>query len=293
MLEPADISRYFSAVAADELELFQKFLATHKRKRISFKGQDIEYICCGKGEQTMLFPPGGMGILPPEIAFRSISHFEREYRIIAPDIADVASIEDLCGALNLILDTEGAGSITVIGGSGAGICAQVYFQRNHDRVDSLVLFNTYAPKRERNKPWAYWLIRLLPEPLLKSLFLKKSRKLTQADIPAQAEHRIAFNRSLLVYFLSTQFDKKLLVSFFKLAMDFNRRGLAQPSGIDTWTGKTLVISAEDDGGFADTEILRKHLPRCSTYIFPKGHRHMAPLINPGEFYRVIDDFLAG
>ena len=75
------LDKFYQGVSQEEIRNFQQFKETHKRKRLEYNGHGVEYVSCGQGEKTILLPPGGFGILPPEFGFRSMMHFEKVYDI--------------------------------------------------------------------------------------------------------------------------------------------------------------------------------------------------------------------
>ncbi|MFC2155007.1 alpha/beta fold hydrolase [Acidobacteriota bacterium] len=284
-------AKFYDGVSREEIQNFQKFMRTHQRKRLEYKGQWMEYLSCGKGEKTIFLPPGGFGILPPEYSFRSITHFEKKYKVIAPDVPDVSTLDEVSEALNRILDAEGSGPVIVVGGSGAGITAQSFFKRNFDRVEKMVLYNTFDPKKERNKRGGLWMIRLFPTFILRLLFMKKLSRLAAADIPPDAEARFAFNIALLKEMFSEKFTKSAFLAALKLAFEFNETDSYNLADFKEWRGSVLVITAEDETYFKDVADLTKNLSNVELYTFPKGVGHMAPLIFPEQFYGIIDQFL--
>jgi pimeloyl-ACP methyl ester carboxylesterase len=285
------IDKFYQGISAEEIQNFQQFKETHQRKQLEYNRQMLEYLSCGKGERTILLPPGGFGILPPEYGFRSIIHFEKNYKVIAPDVSRVSHLDEAIEMLNRILDAEGIDTVIVVGGSGAGITAQSYFKRNFTRVEAMVLYNTFGPKKERNKRVGLWIIRIFPGFILRPLFMGKFSRLASAEIPSEAEERVGFNVALLKEMFSTKFNKKAMLSALKLAFEFNEKDTYKLEDFKEWKGKILVITAEDDPYFKDTDDLMKNLPNTELYTFPKGVGHMAPLIHTDKFFGMIDDFL--
>lgn len=283
--------KFYEGVSQEEIRNFQQFKETHQRKQLDYNGQRVEYLCCGQGEKTILLPPGGFGILPPEYGFRSITHFEKKYKVIAPDVTRVRHLDEAIDILNRILDAEKIDTVIVVGGSGAGITAQSYFKRNFTRVEAVVLYNTLSPKKERNKPARLWIIRIFPGFILRLLFMKTLSRLASAEIPPEAEARVGFNVALLKEMFITKFNKKAMLSALKLGFEFNEKDAYKREDFKEWKGKVLVITAEDDPYFKDTDDLMKNLPNTELYTFPKGVGHMAPLIHPDKFFGLIDQFL--
>jgi pimeloyl-ACP methyl ester carboxylesterase len=141
--------------------------------------------------------------------------------------------------------------------------------------------------------WPYLIIpqkcyNTRPDPVI---FIKKADKLLEAEIPGEAQDRFRFNAALLKEMISSGFNKKELLSSFKLAFQFNETDRYKLEDFEGWDGKVLVITAEDDPYFKDAEDLIKNLPHTRLYTFPKGTGHLAPLIDPGTFFGLIEEFL--
>jgi pimeloyl-ACP methyl ester carboxylesterase len=283
---------YFKEVPEDELEMFRHFLASHPSKHIDVHGQHIPYLISGQGDKTILLPPGGGGgIFPPELGFRSISNFEQDFRVIAPGSALVGSLDELSNVLNLILQAEDIDDLIVVGGSGAGIIAQTYFKRNASKVEAMVLYNTLAPKKERNKNWARWILRMVPAGVTAAIAKKKLATLFPSDVPDEAKGRIALTRAFLSAVTSEAFDKDMLLSFVDLVFEFNESEGYSLNDFRNWDGKTLIMTCESDPGFEDAGHLTNSLPNSSLYTFPKELGHLAPLIDLDRFTQIVKDFL--
>ena len=291
MLDAKTINKYYKDVSKEELKKFQHFLKTHTLKKIDSNGQGIEYYSSGRGEKTILLTPGGMGILPPEYGFRYILKLEKDFRVIAPAIPEVKSLDEYSDVLNRILENEEIEKIIIIGSSGGGIFSQPYFMRNFNRVEAMILTNTFGPKKERNNKLVFKLLRLFPAFFLKALFKKKGKKLASVDIPPEAKAKIGFSMALFNEILSKSFDKKLLLSQMELFFEFNEKDSYKFEDFKQWKGKVLIITCEDDPGFIDVDYLMKNLPNTELFTFPKGLKHMAPVIQPDKYWRIIYKFL--
>src|SRR5215211_2706895 len=112
-------------------------------KSLKFKGVDWHYVTGGRGEQTLLLFHGAVG--GAETMSWVAAAFEDEFRTIAPTIADVTTLDEVCDAVGAILDREHVGRAVVFGGSFGGLVAQSFFQRRRAQVQDLVLLSTGTP----------------------------------------------------------------------------------------------------------------------------------------------------
>ena len=65
--------------------------------------------------------------------------FKAQCRIIAPMLANTHSLDELCSAVNTILDKENVGKAIVFGGSFGGTMAQAFFSRYKNLIPLLKL----------------------------------------------------------------------------------------------------------------------------------------------------------
>jgi pimeloyl-ACP methyl ester carboxylesterase len=282
---------YYANVPEKEVNAFLEFKKSHQPRRISVKGRPFEYYCSGENEKAMLIFHGVS--TTAEFVYRRILDFEKNYKVIAPTIANIESIQDLDEAVNLVLEKEGVQRLVVMGGSFGGMIAQAYFKLNYEKINGLVLAITLAPKPERNKTWILWMIKILPWGLLRKLFKKKLGKLfeSEAEIPPEAKGKIRFMQAHFLDTIDTKITKKILFSQLNLAFEFNSSRRSRPENFKDWSGKVLVISGEDDPGFKDTETLTSSYPNTESYIFPKGSGHMVPIVHEEKYLGLIFRFL--
>src|SRR5215208_5816477 len=155
-------------------------------KSLKIRGVEWHYITGGGGEQTMLLFHGAVG--GAETMRRLASAFEDEYRTIAPTVADVSTLGEVCDAASAILDREHVGRAVIFGGSFGGLVAQAFFRRRRAQTEDLVLLSTGVPNRKIGSRTGLGtgLLRLLPFRLTRALMrLEISRHL---DAPVPEEH---------------------------------------------------------------------------------------------------------
>lgn len=289
MIDKESIKKYYADVSQAELKKLQDFLGTHKTKRINIEGKSIKYYSCGKGEQTILTFSGGHSGL--ETVYETVLGFENDYRIVVVDISLFKSLTEFSLSVNKVLEREGVGQVFVIGQSLSGMYSQIYFKRNYDIVDAMVLTNTFAPSQKKSKKWALFLLRLFPFFLLKAIFKQKIRKWTpMVKIPVEAKDRMQFKSAFMNQVVDQQFSKAFLMNVVNVAFQFHKDEEYTIENFKNWKGKILIMSSKDDPCYKDLDILRKHLPHTELFLFPEGYRHMAPMVFRDEFHNKIKDF---
>ena len=290
-LDAQTIALYFEGISEKELQRFQDFLDTHPLKFINFKGNSVPYYCLGKGDKTILTFSGGHS--GPWAVYNSALGFEDEFRMVVVDFSCLDNLDDFSLCVNHTLESEGIDRVCVIGQSLTGMFAQSYFRRNMERVEAMVLTNTLAPKRERNKKAALTFLRLFPTFLLKPLLKKRLGQIGKVDatISPEVEERLRFRMALLRHDLDREASKRTLLNVVRMLFEFNEKDESLIAKIEGWPGKVLIVTSEDEPYRGDVEFLMKQYPRVELYSFPAGWRHAASLIHMEKFQNLIKNFL--
>ncbi len=290
-LDAHTIQRYFEGTSEGELRRFREFLNTHPLKFADFEGKSVPYYFFGEGEKTILTFSGGHS--GPWAVYGSALAFEKEFRIGVVDLTACENLDDLNGCVNHVLRLEGVEQVCVIGQSLSGIFAQAYFRRNPDRVEAMVLTNTLAPKKERNKKAAFAVFRIFPSFLLIPLLKSKLAKVGKIDAPVspEIEERLRFRMALLRHDMDHVASKKALLGVIRMIFEFNEKYSVPLEDIGRWQGKVLIVTSEDEPYRGDVEILMNHYPQNELFSFPAGCRHAAPLVHEEKFRRLVSNFL--
>jgi len=289
MIDERSIKKYYADVSQTELKRLQDFLETHEIREIDVEGKSIKYYSCGKGEQTILTFSGGHSGL--ETVYETVLGFENDFRMVVVDISLFISPSEFSQGVNKVLEKEGVGQVFVTGQSLSGMYSQIYFKRNYNTVDAMVLTNTFAPSQKKSKKWGLTLLRLFPFFLLKAIFKLEIRKWTpKAEIPTETKERMQFKSAFMKQVVEQQFSKRFLMNAADMAFQFHKDEEYTVEDFKDWKGKILIISSKDDPCYKDLDILKKNLPHTEIFLFPEGYRHMAPMVFRDEFHNRIKDF---
>jgi len=272
MIDERSIKKYYADVSQTELKRLQDFLETHEIREIDVEGKSIKYYSCGKGEQTILTFSGGHSGL--ETVYETVLGFENDFRMVVVDISLFISPSEFSQGVNKVLEKEGVGQVFVTGQSLSGMYSQIYFKRNYNTVDAMVLTNTFAPSQKKSKKWGLTLLRLFPFFLLKAIF----------------KLRMQFKSAFMKQVVEQQFSKRFLMNAADMAFQFHKDEEYTVEDFKDWKGKILIISSKDDPCYKDLDILKKNLPHTEIFLFPEGYRHMAPMVFRDEFHNRIKDF---
>jgi len=245
LIDERSIKKYYADVSQVELKRLQDFLETHEIRRINVEGKYIKYYSCGQGAQTILTFSGGHSGL--ETVYETVLGFENDYRMVVVDISLFKGLTEFSQGVNKVLEREGVDRVFVIGQSLSGMYSQIYFKRNHDTVDAMVLTNTFAPSQKKSKKWALILLRLFPFFLLKAIFKQKIRKWTPvAEIPTETKERMQFKTAFMNQVVDQQFSKGFLMNAANVAFQFHKDDEYTIEHFKDWKGKVLIISSKDD-----------------------------------------------
>ncbi len=290
-LDAETIHKYFEGTSEGELRRFRDFVNTHPLKSADYRGASVPYYILGKGEKTILTFSGGHS--GPWAVYGTALGFEKGFRVVVVDLTSCDSMDELCGRVNHVLGLEGVGPVCLIGQSLSGIFAQAYFRRNTDRVEAMVLTNTPAPKKERNKKAALAMFRIIPSFLLIPLLKNKLAKVGKIDasVSPEIEERLRFRMALLRHDLDRVASKKALLGLMRMIFEFNEKDSVPMENIDRWPGKVLIVTSEDEPYREDVESLKNLYPHNEIFSFPAGWRHAAPMIHKEKFESLIRDFL--
>lgn len=274
-----------------EFARFRDFLASHVEQTVSLDGREIPYCVCGQGARTILTFAGGWGGI--EMVYETILRFEGCNRVVVVDISAFDDPDEMNRGINLVLDEHEIDRVVLMGQSLSAILAQLFFRRHSARVEAMVLTNTPSPKREHCRNWARLLFACLPFCLLRVLLRRKMRRLERFDqaIPPPVEERRLFAHALLEHMTERRFTRELIDRILKLAWRFNEQGEYAADEFRAWSGRTLLITSEDDPYHPDSGILKSVLPAAEQYVLPSGFAHLAPQICLEEFQSTIRGFL--
>jgi pimeloyl-ACP methyl ester carboxylesterase len=272
---------------------FNEFQKTHHKSSLNYKGQTLEYYCCGKGPRTVLIPPHISSLFPMEMAYHHILNFKSSSKVIAPSLIETGDLDEIAESLVLVLEKEKIDDVILFGGSGAGITAQVFFYRYHPRVRGMILTNTVAPGKSGTRTPTTILLRLLPAALLKYVLKKRLLKPLNLDnVPQDLIPRLELTRFLLNESFDTRFSKRKLTLELNNALRFNDEGIIEPEALRDWEGRILIITSEDDAGYSGSKSLSQRLPNSELCVLEEGYGHLAPAVKSQEVRKAIDDFIS-
>jgi len=262
-------------------------------KSLTIRGVEWRYETGGRGEQAVLMFHGAVG--GAETMRALAEAFQGEYRTIAPTVADVRTLAEVCDAASAILDREHVGRAVVFGGSFGGLVAQAFLRRRPRQVEHLVLLSTGAPNRAVGRRTERLLkaLRPFPFPVLRWLMKAELRKhLGAKGLGPDEAARVEGFRQRLGEYMDTKLTKETLLSRVALGADFNLREPEGPQPAEGFAGRVLIVDSDDDAMVTaeDRRRLREAYPRALSCTF-HGAGHLVALLMTEELVEVVKAFL--
>ncbi len=279
------VAALYANVPPAAMSEYRAFCRTCTYKNAPVDGGEWAYLANEGGGDTILLLSGALAI--PDISWRTIAHFARSYRIIAPVYPAVPTMDELADGIARILRGEKVGRAHVVGGSYGGFVAQVFARRHPGLTRSLVLSHAGPPDPatyEAMKKMMRWL-PLLPGPALRWLMGKQLSSLMPAKTP-----ETALLHAMYAELLSGRLTKADILGILARTVDFHSRTYS-PRDLAGWPGRVLLAMADDDPG--TPEPVRRAMsalyPGARLHLF-HGTGHTTSILREEEYQAVIGNF---
>jgi pimeloyl-ACP methyl ester carboxylesterase len=232
------------------------------------------------------------GLRRAALGFAFMERLARNHTVIAPDYPPVQTIGDFLAAFDRILQAEGVESFVLGGQSYGGLLAQAYLAHKGRAVERLILSS--SGPADYGKAWVpveyaiIAVVRLLPEKTVKNMLAGGLVKFITVPEAERLEWLEAIHA-----ILQEELSRLDVVSHFAVAADLIRKGIVKPASYQSWTGRIIVLSAEND----PTQS-KKDLPQYEKLfgrpveVFDMGSMgHTALLFNPDEYVALLEKAL--
>jgi len=224
------------------------------------------------------------GLRRAALGFAFMERLAARHTIIAPDYPPVQTIEAFSAAFDAILQAEGVETFALGGQSYGGLLAQAYLAHRGNAVERLILSSTGPANYGR--AWlpveyaAIALARLLPERTVKKLLVSGLLQAIALPEAGRAEWSAAINSVL-----QNDLSRADVVSHFAVAADWIRRGIVTPAAYRGWSGRVVVLSAENDPTQSKKDAPRyeKLFGRAVSVVNMGDAGHVAALVDPARY----------
>ena len=258
-------------------------------KKVIVNNTVWRYYRIGAGA-PILWLPGG--IRRSALGFAFLERLATCHTVIAPDYPPVQTIDEFITAFDAILQAENVGVFALGGQSYGGLLAQVYLAQRGQAVEQLILSSTGPADYGRGwLPVEYGviaLVRLLPEKTVKNLLTGGLLKAISVSAAERAEWVEAVNAVM-----HNDLSRADVVSHFGVAADVIRRGIVTPAAYQNWTGRVIVLSAENDWTQSKKDIPRyeRLFGRAVEVVNLGDMGHTAYLFNPDKCVELLEQVL--
>lgn len=142
-LRPVPFEQLYAKVDPAKREALQTFRRQYPSQQIEVNGAAWEYLVMGRGEETILFLHGLAGSY--DIWQQQMTALADRYRLVSLTYGPADNLAAFAEAIVAILDAEQIERVHVVGSSLGGYLAQYLAAAHPERIDSLVLANTFPP----------------------------------------------------------------------------------------------------------------------------------------------------
>jgi pimeloyl-ACP methyl ester carboxylesterase len=232
------------------------------------------------------------GLRRAAFGFAFMERLAARHTVIAPDYPPVQTVHEFMAAFDAILQIEGVGTFVLGGQSYGGLLAQAYLAHRANGVERLILSST-GPA-DYSKAWLpveyafIALVRLLPEKTTKNLLMGGLLRFITLPEAERAEWREAINAVI-----QNDLSRADVVSHFAVAADLIRKGIVTPAAYQNWTGRVIVLNAENDPTQSKKDIPRyeKLFGRAVEVVNMGDMGHTAALFNPDKYVALLEQAL--
>lgn len=280
------LAKIYRDVPPAEFKEFQRFRAENPARTLEIGGRTWSYLTGGTGDRTLLFLPGAQGT--PEAVSLNIAHFAPRFRWIAPAYPPVPTMAELADGIVKLLDHEGIGRVSVIGGSYGGFVAQILVRRHPDRVERLLLSHTGPPNPARGElidKSLRWLPRL---PMF--LLRRQYRRVMMGLVPKRPE--LALTRAYLEEIIALHLTREWMINGYRRVVDFDREYRFAPDDLANWPGRILLLMGDNDPATPAPirERMQALYPTAEVRVF-EGAGHATGILKREEYVAAMEGFL--
>jgi len=255
-------------------------------KQVMVNNTTWRYYRVGTGA-PILWLPGG--IRRAALGFAFLERLAGRHTVISLDYPPVQTVGEFITAFDAILQAEEVSTFALGGQSYGGLLAQAYLAQRGQAVEQLILSST-APA-DYGKGWmpveygVIALVRLLPENTVKNLLtggLLKSISVSGAERAEWVEAVKAV--------MQNELSRADVISHFAVAADVIRKGIVTPAAYRDWTGRVIVLAAENDRTQSKKDIPRyeRLFGRAVEVVNMGDMGHTAYLFNPDRYVELLE-----
>ena len=274
------------------------FLQTHPFQDEHINGADYHYLFCGKGETTLIFLVGGMGLSYLYMPY--ILTLESEYRILTFDYPyEFNNNESLTDGISELLQYLNIDSGILVGSSYGGYVAQIFARKYPDQTRGLCLFSTASlsektiaslkSKYQKLAPILLWVLRHVPYAWLKPAMIRACMRHAEDASPEIRSYLIDMFR-----FIYRDYTRELDLHMTTLLMDLMNQTPCTSEEYAYLKGRVLLILPENDDSFTPEmqEDLIAMMPE-SVIVEGIDSGHISTLLEVDRYVEELQRFAEG
>ena len=234
-------------------EELSDFLRTHPFRDARIKGADYHYLLCGKGDVTLIFLVGGMGLSYLYMPY--VLALESEYRILTFDYpCEFDNNEALADGISELLRYLHIDKGILVGSSYGGYVAQIFARRHPEQTGGLCLFSTASlsektivslkTRYQKLAPVLLWVLRHVPYAWLKPAMIRACLRHAENALPEVRAYLLDMFR-----FIYRDYTRELDLHMTTLLMDLMNQAPCTPEEFAYLKGRVLLILPENDDSF--------------------------------------------
>ena len=269
----------------DIIVQYEYFERNHPEKAILLNGIEWKYITGGVSDRVLLLLPGGTR--RPGMRFQFLMELEDKYKVISPSYPLICQMKSLIDGIIAILEYESVDKVNVFGASFGGLVGQFLLKEYPSRISKIILSNTgtaitdnkFLKKLRRFEK----LVQFIPDRIVRTI--AKRSFIKGINFPEEV-------KPFYEQFLYQAFSKDVVLCHFNCLIDFHTNFSFNPSELDRWQDRLLIINAEDDTfvGKDTSTALHSVYPTAKFHTFESGG-HILSLTKHDEYFRLVTNFL--
>ena len=277
-------------------ELLKEFLRTHPYKDVVVEGAKFHYLLCGKGDTTLIFLVGGMGLSFLYMPY--ITALESEYRILTFDYPyEYDDNSGLVDSIFLLLKQLYIDKGILVGSSYGGYVAQMFARKYPEKTSGMCLFSTAGlsektinelrSKYEKKAPLLLWILRHVPYSWLKPVMIRACLRMARNTTPEVYSYTKDMFR-----FIYRDYTRKLDLHMTRLLIDLMNQIPCTSEDFIYLNGKVLLILPENDESFT-LEMQRDLISMMPESVIVEGvdSGHISTLIEVERYVEEIQSFI--
>ena len=279
-------------------ELLADFLQTHPFQDEHINGADYHYLLCGKGETTLIFLVGGMGLSYLYMPY--ILALEADYRILTFDYPyEFNNNEALTDGISALLQYLNIDSGILVGSSYGGYAAQIFARKYPEQTGGLCLFSTAGlsektiaslkSKYQKLAPVLLWVLQHVPYAWLKPTMIRACMRHAEDASPDIRSYLLDMFR-----FIYRDYTRELDLHMTTLLMDLMNQAPCTPEEYAYLKGRVLLILPENDDSFTP-EMQKDLIAMMPESVIVEGidSGHISTLLEVDRYVEELRRFAEG